>query len=477
LGLVGQPASLNPITDNNPALAEITPLLFESLLQVNPDTAQLQPGLARRWEYSNNGKQVTFYLPSNLKWSNGAPLTAAGLANSLKATAHPALLAFSRINAPNAQTLRLTFAKIDCAALTTLATLPLLPADQVAEPMPTGSGPFSIVDWSENKRTLTLSRNPHYRGPAPWLDSLTIRFIQPDQITLVLSESKFDLVGPLESSTINLQPANQQILSYPAPHLIHLAINYSPRNNLPLPPKVQQALRLAIDREAILNEALGGQGQLLAGSLLPGHWAANAALTWPAHNPERASKLLAQAGLRDSDGDGWLDQAGQRLELSIRANGENPLYQNLGWLISSYYRDLGLFARAEGVSFDNLLDDLFTQDFTLALFSWPLQADPDQRQFWQSNQADEGIGLNFSSYKNSKLDNLLDQAVATPGCSLPARAKIYAEIQQILADERPADFLLVPNRHLLVTPRLSGLKPGPFVPFTWNVAEWYNEPE
>ena len=63
LGLVGQPQSLNPITQNNAALREITPLLFDTLLHVDPQTGRLQPGLAERWEYSTNGKQVKFYLP------------------------------------------------------------------------------------------------------------------------------------------------------------------------------------------------------------------------------------------------------------------------------------------------------------------------------------------------------------------------------------------------------------------------------
>ncbi len=488
LGLVGQTDSLNPIAADNPALREITPLLFESLLRVDPQTAALQPGLAERWEISEDGQQVTFYLPANLKWSDGTPLTAAAIAAALKATEHPALLAFDHISAPTRQTLRLTFDKIDCAALTTLATLPLLPAAGVLEPMPTGSGPFQVENWSDNKRTLTLTRNPYYHGPTPRLDGLTVRFIPPDQLDLTLSESRFDLLGPLPSplspparqAVQSPRPSdgqsNLQSLSYPAPQLIHLAINYSPRNDPPMEPKVRQALLLALNREALLAEALAGEGQLLAGPLLPGHWAAASTLTWPEYDPKQAARLLAQAGLRDTDGDGWLDREGQRLKLSIRTNGENPLYQNLGWLVSSYYRDLGLFARTEGVSSDNLLDDLFTHDFTLALFSWPLRPDPDQRQFWRSDQAEEGLGLNFTSYKNPTLDKLLDQAVAVPGCAAPERAKIYAKIQQTLAAERPADFLVVPNYHLLAAKSLRGLKPGPFVPFTWNAAEWYIEP-
>jgi len=233
---------------------------------------------------------------------------------------------------------------------------------------------------------------------------------------------------------------------------------------------------LALDREAILTEA-GGDGQLLTGSLLPGHWAANSSPSWSAYDPDAAQTLLAKAGLRDENGDGWLDRAGQRLELSIRMNSENPLQQNLGWLISSYYRDLGLFVRADSVAFTGLVDDLFTHDFDLAIFSWPLLPDPDQRLFWGSSENTVGSGLNFTSYRNPRLDNLLSRAVAVPGCGFEARAKSYVDIQKILTQERPVDFLLTPNRHLLVSKRLHGLKPGPFAPLTWNMTEWYLQEE
>ncbi len=473
LALIGQPESLNPVTENNVALREITPLLFDTLLQVDPETARLRPGLAESWAYSPDGQEVTLRLPAGLTWSSGQPLTAAAIAASLKATEHPALAAFSQIEAVDPQTLKLIFAQIDCAAVTTLAQLPLMPAAQILDAVPEGSGPFRVAGWSENKRVLTLAPNPNYRGPQPALEGLTVRFIAAAEAAIALSEGQFDLVGPIQSPLTNYQSPNYLDLVYPAPHMVYLAINYAPRNDEPLLAQVRQALLLALDREAILAQALDGEGQLLAGSLLPDHWAANGSLSWPGYDPATARRRLAQAGLRDSDGDGWLDQNGRRLELSIRLNGDNPLHQNLGWLISSYYRDLGLFSRAEGISADNMIDDLFTHDFTLALYSWPFLPDPDQRMFWRASENTEGFGLNITSYRNPELDEQLDRAVAIPGCRPVERAKVYGGVQKILAQERPVDFLLTPNRHLMVAARLHGLRPGPFAPFTWNVTTWY----
>lgn len=480
LGLVGQPDRLNPITDNYPAVRELQAALFETLLQVDPDTATLQPGLAQSWEYSETGDQVIFHLPPNLKWSDGSALTAAGVAESLRATQHPALSAFSHIEAPDSTTLALTFSRIDCAAVTTLAQLPLLSSASITATVPVGSGPFMVENWSDNKKTLALTRNPNYHGPLPFLEKVTVRFIPEDDVAVALSEGRFDLLGPVEAPLSNAGPlprprqlSNFTRLTYPAPKVIYLAINFDPRNEAPVPPAVRRALSAAIDRQAILATALDDDGVLLPGSLLPDHWAANPDRSPPEYDPDAARSLLAEAGLRDSDGDGWLDQGGERLELSIRLNGQNKLHQDLGWLISSYYREVGLFARAEGVPFDSLIDDLFTHDFRLALFNWPLLPDPDQHLYWHSTENSEGLGLNFVSLNSPRVDRLLDRARAVPGCEPAARAKIYHQLQQALAQETPADFLMAPNRHAFVGDRLQGVQPGPFAPLTWNIAEWY----
>jgi peptide/nickel transport system substrate-binding protein len=478
LGLVGQPQTLNPILENNPALREIRPLLFETLLRVDPTTAELKPGLAQAWEFSEDGQQVIFHLPANLKWSDGRALTGAGIAASLEATKNPALQAFSDIQAIDDETLRLTFAAINCSAVTTLAQLPLIPSEQITATVPVGSGPFMVADWPENKRSLQLRRNPNYQSLLPTIDTLTIRLLRESDIQIALSEGQFDAIGSLQAPLGPYQlPPGLADLSYSGGQMVYLAINFAPKNGEPLDPKLREALLLALDRETILSQTLDGDGQLLTGPLPLNHWATVPTLPSPEYNPETARKLLIEAGLQDQDGDGWLEQDGQRLDLAIRVNGRNPLQQNLGWLLSSYYRSMGLFTRAEGVGFDSVVDDLFTHDFNLAIFSWPLRPDPDQRLYWHSAENVEGFGLNFTSYNNPRLDRLLDQANAVPGCETQERAKIYAEIQEILSQDRPVDFLVVPNNHLFLADRLRGLSPGPFAPFTWNAAEWFMQKE
>lgn len=478
LGLIGQPASFNPLLDDSPAMRELSPLLFETLLRVDPHTAELQPGLAASWDYSMSGRHLNLYLPSDLRWSDGTPLTAESLKQSLEATRHPALLAFSQITAPDERTLRLTFTRVDCSVVTGLAQVPLLPAGQQLAEQPLGSGPFCPANWNAAGGKLTLIRNPYYRGDPAYLDELYLHFFADAAAAkIALNEGRFDAIGPFDPFVANPAPNDLLLLVYPEARVHFIALNFAPPNDMPLSPPVRRALTLALDREAILTEALGGDGFLAAGSLLPDHWANQAALTAPTYDPDQARRLLAQAGLRDSDLDGWLDRDGRRLELQLRLNGENRLHQNLGWLISSYYRDLDLYVQTAAGAADSVIDDLFTHDFELALFSWPILPDPDQRLFWHSTQNRVGEGLNFVSYRSPELDRLLDHAATMPGCGQEQRADLYTQVQQVLNRDRPVDFLLIPNRHVFVAQRLMGLEPGPFAPLTWNAAQWHRQRE
>jgi peptide/nickel transport system substrate-binding protein len=186
------------------------------LLRVDPHSARLQPGLAESWEYAANGRQVVFHLLPDLAWSDGTPLTAAAIADSLRASRHPALDAFSKLEAPDNRSLKLTFAEIDCAAVTNLALLPLLPSSEITATIPTGSGPFIVTEWPADRRRLSLARNPYYHGPGPALENIIIRFLRADEVAIALSEGQFDLLGPLATEPESSARPDYEDITYPA---------------------------------------------------------------------------------------------------------------------------------------------------------------------------------------------------------------------------------------------------------------------
>jgi peptide/nickel transport system substrate-binding protein len=236
---------------------------------------------------------------------------------------------------------------------------------------------------------------------------------------------------------------------------------------------VRQALSKAVDREALQDQVLGGAAELLAGSLPATHWAADPVLEPPAYDPEGARRLLAEAGWSDTDGDGWLDRDGERLRLPVRTNGGNQLRDDVATLVAGYYRALGVDASVELAVWGAVVDDLFTHDFETIVFSWPLDAEPDQSRWWLSTENEIGSGDNFVSFSDETVDRLLGEALNVPGCTPSRRAELYRQIQGVLVQERPYDFLFIPHATLLTRPDLLGIEAGPFAGPLESASAWY----
>src|SRR6185437_664193 len=76
LSVLGNPRTFNPVLAvDNPSDA-VARLLFSSLVTVNMETQEAEPGLAESWSVAPYQKTWTFKLRKNLRWSDGEPLTA-----------------------------------------------------------------------------------------------------------------------------------------------------------------------------------------------------------------------------------------------------------------------------------------------------------------------------------------------------------------------------------------------------------------
>ena len=79
-GVVGRPASLNPLlNDAYPVDRDLTGLIFDGLVSVEAD-GSLSPALAESWRYSEDGLTLTFTLREGATWHDGVPVTAADVA-------------------------------------------------------------------------------------------------------------------------------------------------------------------------------------------------------------------------------------------------------------------------------------------------------------------------------------------------------------------------------------------------------------
>jgi peptide/nickel transport system substrate-binding protein len=403
--------------------------VYEPLLKYD-DNFNLLPGLATEWNLSPDGLVWEFKLRDDVTFSNGEPFTSATvLANVEHARA--------KSGQPSQFLGGINFEEIygnpevvavDDYTVTFTYTepRPLLPyaianhysvqwwEGQFDEnwnftDLPIGSGPFKLVDW-ERDQFATLERNEDYWGQKPTLTRIEVKIYPNENSRLsALKAGEVDALAEL-GAVLPAQAGELEgdsdyvVASYPTACNTFLIFNGTaePFNDV----RVRQALNLAIDRDAFVNDLLYGYGIPAKGVIL------QANTRWFNDNPDQQVRWNieeATALLNEATG-------GERVKVDLLFH---PPGQNLhGWpypLMATY-----LQAILQPVGFDiNLVQQesaVVTE--TLASGNWQLSI---YNNCWSSGEpnyqirrtlgSDSALQLtNHGGYNNPEVDALLDQA-------------------------------------------------------------------
>jgi peptide/nickel transport system substrate-binding protein len=295
----------------NPPLANeaytwlVNASIFEGLTRRDPEH-RIEPALALRWENPDDHTYL-FELRDGLRFSDGRPVRARDVAASLLAPARhgwPTRDYLHSIESAEAQGERLLRIRTRAPDLVLLTKLPwgyVLPSDTLDnEPVPAiGTGPYRLHSWTPG-REFVLSRNHHYRGPAPAFGEA--RFVvEPDGGKRVASvvNGEADLADHVPYEVLDQLKARQGVLAVERPGLtvmfLALRVDRPPFDD----PRVREAVELALDREALVASALGGHGQV-ATQLVPAAVAGfDPSLHVGGRNLQRSRELLAAAGPAD----------------------------------------------------------------------------------------------------------------------------------------------------------------------------------
>lgn len=459
-------------------------LIWESLLSVDPQNGMLRAGLAKSWEVSDDVRTITFQLQEGVVWHDGHPFTAADVLATFEQIRSPAsrspwqfnLLAVETWEALDKWVVRLTLSESEagCAALYDVGLVPIWPAHVTASedaPALVGTGPFRFVEQHADGRII-VERNPLYREPVRLDRLIYAPYESAEALLQAWQAGDVDVAHfPAGFSLPEAALAPNSLITYPSEELV-LAIFNVERSPLD-DPNVRKALSLALDREQLVRQVCPLGATLLSASWPPSHWALDTTdLHVPPYDMDAARALLSQAGWTDEDGDGTRERKGKALSLHVMTNGENDLRVATAALLAHAYRQVGVESEQHTVQWGVFLDALFRRDFDIAVLSWPLLLDPDQRLFWHSSETVAGRGFNFAGWQNDRVDQLLEQAAMVPKCDAGARGALYGEIARHMADERPVDPLFVPHRAVLVRAGLTGIQPSPFAGPLWNAKTW-----
>ena len=462
--------------------------VFDSLLTVDPTTGALKPGLADSFQVSSDATTITFHLRPGIHWHNGDALTADDVVATIKAFSDPKFRGtpvtdfgpLASANAPDNQTVRLTFNPAYCPALTSIGTMSILPRavvtsanfPQLTPAQMIGTGPLKLS--AQNGNAFTITPNAEYYAGAPGINSWTLKlFSDPAALQTAFAAQQIDVMpaDPGQFDAIK-SVSGANIFSSNAPEVVELLFNID--TTTLNDGRVRQALNYALDRNALLSD-VAGQGQLIDGSTLPGFWANSGNVPHYSYDPAKAKQILADAGWADS-GAGVLRQNGKPMQIELWTEADNPILEPLAFRIREMYAALGIDVVLQLDDRPGWVTRAFAHRFDLLLLTRKIALDPDQRWYWQSDQNTTGSGFNFGSYANPRVDAAFNRMASANSCDPTARAGFFTDINRTLVTEAAAAFLFAPKQYLVARDRVVGPAPSPFAGDFWNIGAWRVKP-
>lgn len=333
---------------------------------------------------------------------------------------------------------------------------------------PIGTGPFRFVSAGPDLQEIVLERFDNYYGGAPDLppvepacvDRVIFRVI-PDALTRVaaLRAGEVDIIQavPLNLVEVLAEAPGVQVRTAPGtrPVWMDMNVNRSPFDDV----RVRQALNYAVEKQGIVDEVYGGQAVVLPGPLSPFNNFVNKELEPYPYDPKKALVLLAEAGWTDSDGDDILDKNGRPFTLVLDTL---EVWRPLAEAVADELQAIGIEATVRLWQRSVIRPRLLAGERMAYLDSWGDSAFDPVGHFeakWHSYVEGQPYGRgNYSGYYNERVNELIRMGEVTAD---PAeRQRIYDEAQEIIYEEAPAVFLILPEEIEATSVRIQNWEPA-----------------
>lgn len=446
--------TLRPFEPQERDILSIYNVIYESLVTIDDDYLP-QGCIAESWEESSGGKTWIFHLRSDVRFSDGTPLTAADVvasANYILDKARDENITdhgfYSNLNyfvksfsAKDDHTVVVTAksSKSDTRyyyGLLYQMTFPIVPASQVSSDNPSGSGPY-VVSQFQAGDFMVLEANANWWKTQPYVRQIMISFHDAPKAVIDSYEyNRVDAVFTRSIAGAQYKTGTLSVsMSYRTNQLECLLTNNSSRE---LTPEVRKAIRYVIDRKKIISSIYSGMAVLTNFPFYPGTWMYNDSLDSQfTVNLDEARRLLAEAGWEDSDDNGFLDRTdseGKLSNLSLRfyvyEEPDNDVRLEAANMIAEQLAQVGIECRIEPMTLANVREKLKAGSFDLALIALAMDVCPDPGFLLM-----KGNTGNYARYKSDRMTTLcndLRKEVSQNGY----RQKLM-EIQALFAEDCP----------------------------------------
>lgn len=472
--------SLDPAKASDSQDFTVIGLIYGGLVRLDGDL-HIVADLAESWTVSDDALTYTFTLRPDAKFSDGTPITSADVIWSLEHALDPetggwtgeyylyniqgaqdildgTTTDLTGATAPDDQTVVLNLVQPSAYFLDQLTfgsakviSRAAVEADPTGwDQKPVSSGPFMVDQWNHTQN-LILVPNPYY-WQQPSVSQITMPFIQDSETAYQLYRTgELDIMGSQQNGVPSVHipevqslPDFQQTASF-ATRYVGFNVTIPPFDDV----HVRRAFALAIDKETLANQVLGGTVVATDRILPDGIPGSELPITGLHFDAAAAQAELDAAGVT-------ADSLGT-IKLTYGTEGDN---ERVVTVLQSMWRDnLGVDVQLDPLeltTFSARLNETTENPETgLQMYFSIWGADyPDPQNFLQLLHG--GSVFNNGHYSNSEYDALLDQADVMTG-DLEGRLQLYNQAEQIAVDEVGWLPLYNPRLNVLVKPYVQGI--------------------
>jgi peptide/nickel transport system substrate-binding protein len=511
------PTSTNPLFNTSVAGVELSSALWGVPFAVTPGGKLLPDELTEipsqaNGDVSKDGLTVTMKLNPNLKWSDGAPLTASDFKYWWKVNQDPATGAASTtgfdqitsIDTPDPHTVVLHYKQLFAPFLYYLPTaapehvwssIPnadLMTTEAVNLAPKVTSGPYMVQDYASGQ-SFTMVPNKYFTSTSlhpTVLDKLVFKGYQSKD-SLIAGYQAGETDHAEDFTLGDLQKLN----NLPGLHITsgasyeHLDFNLSKPylQNF----NVRKAMYQAIDRCQMIQSLLSQPcNRLIVNNLEPGLPDANTSIQGFPYDLNAAKQDMKAAGWDCSKAPATpCTKGGEPFPtLQLVTTSGNALRQNTVQVIKNDLSKLGIPVNLDGNLYPagTLFGDyasggiLATGKYDLAEYAYVLGLDSDGNLYYSyhSSQIPSGndpAGQNFQHLSDTKLDQMLQQGRST--IDQQQRSTIYKNVQAYMVQQQAYQVPLYTRPNITLTDGSVGnYFPNPVsVGNQWNIGDWYRK--